>query len=68
MVKLQADECPPPASIRAIPDIDPPAAVDLDDYQFIVERLVRKRVRGAGRRKVVQYLVKWKGYPKDENT
>ena len=68
MAELQVDECPPPASIRAIPEIDPPAAVDPDDCQFIVERLVRKRVRAVGRRKIVQYLVKWKGYPEDENT
>jgi hypothetical protein len=68
MAELQADECPLPASIRAIPGIDPPAAVDPDDCQFIVERLVRKRVRAVRRRKIVQYLVKWKGYPKDENT
>ena len=49
-------------------DIDPPAAVDPDDGQFIVERLVRKRVRRVGRCKKVQYLVKWEGYPHNENT
>jgi Chromo (CHRromatin Organisation MOdifier) domain len=68
MAKLQADEYPPPASIRAIPGIDPPAAVDPDDCQFIVERLVQKRIHKVRRRKIVQYLVKWKGYPEDENT
>jgi hypothetical protein len=68
MIKLQADEYSPPASARTTPDIDPPAAIDLDDCQFIVERLVRKRIRRAGKRKSVQYLVKWTGYPEDENT
>ena len=68
MAELQADKYPLPASIRAIPGIDPPAAVDPDDYQFIIERLVRKRVRAVRRRKIIQYLVKWKGYPEDENT
>jgi Chromo (CHRromatin Organisation MOdifier) domain len=60
----QEDGCPPPASVQEIQDIDPPVAVDPDDRQFLVERLVRKRVRG----KRVQYLVKWQGYPENENT
>jgi hypothetical protein len=51
MVKLQADKCPPPASARTTPDIDPPAAIDLDDYQFNVKRLVRKRIRRVRKRK-----------------
>lgn len=60
----QDDGYPPPASVQEIQDIDPPVAVDPDDRQFLVERLVRKRVRG----KRVQYLVKWQGYPENENT
>jgi hypothetical protein len=68
MTELQADEYPLPTSMRAIPEVDPPAAVDPDDCQFNVERLVRKRVRTVRRHKIVQYLVKWEGYPDDENT
>jgi hypothetical protein len=40
----------------------------LDDDLFLVESLLGKRVRRIRRRKVVQYLVKWKGYPEEENT
>jgi hypothetical protein len=58
ITKLQANKCPPPASIRPIPEIDPPAAVDSDNYQFIIKRLVRKRIRAVRRRKIIQYLVK----------
>ncbi len=41
----QDDGYPPPASVQEIQDIDPSVAVDPDDRQFLVERLVRKRVR-----------------------
>lgn len=41
---------------------------ELDDDQFLVESLLGKRVCRIRRRKVVQYLVKWKGYPEEENT
>lgn len=41
-----------------------PSAVDPEDNQYKVEKLVRKRrMRGK-----VQYLVKWLGYPDNENT
>ncbi|KAF7502846.1 hypothetical protein GJ744_005001 [Endocarpon pusillum] len=64
VTESQDDGYPPPASVQEIQDIDPSVAVDPDDRQFLVERLVRKRVR----RKRVQYLVKWQGYPENENT
>lgn len=41
-----------------------PAAVDSDDGQFEVERLIGKKRVGRG----VQYLVKWRGYPDSENS
>lgn len=41
---------------------------ELEDDQFLVERLIEKRLRWFRRRKVVQYLVKWKGYTEEENT
>lgn len=49
-----------------------PSAVDPDDNQFEVERVLDDQVVpvGRGRRKkmVTQYWVKWKGYPEDDNT
>ncbi|KKY22682.1 putative carbonic anhydrase 2 [Phaeomoniella chlamydospora] len=44
-----------------------PFAVDPDDRQYLVERLLRRRVRKIGKRKKVQYLVKWEGYPESRN-
>lgn len=41
---------------------------ELEDDQYIVERLLGKRVHRIRRRKVVQYFVKWKGYAEEENT
>lgn len=41
---------------------------ELDDNQFLVESLLSKRARRVRRRKVIQYLVKWKGYPEEENS
>lgn len=41
-----------------------PPAMDSDDDQFEVERLIKKRRFGKG----IQYLVKWRGYPDSENT
>lgn len=40
---------------------------ELEDDQYIVERLLGKRVHRIRGRKVVQYFVKWKGYPEEEN-
>lgn len=54
------------ASVQAI--YDEPADIKLEDDQFLVERLLGKRVRRVRRHKVVQYLVKWKGYTEEENT
>jgi hypothetical protein len=56
----------PSAGIEALQE--EPTILDLEDGQFLVERLLEKRVRRVKRRKVVQYLVKWKGYPEEENT
>ncbi|KAI9752223.1 MAG: hypothetical protein M1835_001112 [Candelina submexicana] len=56
----------PSAGVEALQD-EPPV-VDVDDGQFLVERLLRKRVCRVKRRKVIQYLVKWKGYAEEENT
>lgn len=64
MTEPQDDGYPPPASAQEIQDIDPPVAVDPDDRLFLVEQLVRKRVRG----KRVQYLVKWQRYSENKNT
>ena len=41
-----------------------PPAMDPDDNQWKVERLIAKRQIGRG----FQYLVKWLGYPVDEST
>ena len=59
----QNDECLPSASVQEIQDTDSSVAVNPDNCQFLVEQLVRERVRS----KRVQYLIKWQGYPEDEN-
>jgi hypothetical protein len=41
-----------------------PPAVDSDDEQYEVEKLIKKRRCGRG----YQYLVKWRGYPDSDNT
>ena len=45
------------------PSYERPPAVDSDDEQYEVERLLDKRRIGRG----FQYLVKWRGYPNSEN-
>ncbi|TVY12769.1 hypothetical protein LARI1_G009008 [Lachnellula arida] len=49
-----------------------PSAMDPEDNQFEVERVIDDQVVlvGRGRRKkmITQYWVKWKGYPKDDNS
>ena len=62
----QYPEPPSSSSLQAIHEEKVDA--ELDDDQYFVERLLRKRVRRIKKRKVVQYLVKWKGYPEEENT
>ncbi|MEI6371517.1 MAG: reverse transcriptase domain-containing protein [Nostocales cyanobacterium ELA608] len=50
-------------------DVTRPPAVATEDSgapEFEVERIVDHRK--AGRRKIIQYLVKWKGYPMSEST
>ena len=46
------------------PNYERPPAVDSEDGQFEVEKLIEKRRFGRG----VQYLVKWRGYPDTENS
>ena len=46
------------------PNYDQPPAIDPEDNQWEVERLVSKRRIG----RVVWYMVKWRGYPASENT
>lgn len=41
-----------------------PPAVDSDDRQFEVEKLIEKKRVGRG----FQYLVKWRGYPESESS
>ncbi|KAL8856250.1 MAG: hypothetical protein Q9178_007137 [Gyalolechia marmorata] len=45
-------------------EYNPPAAVDPDDNQWAVEKLIEKRRIG----RAVKYLVKWLGYPDSENS
>jgi len=49
-----------------------PHAIDPEDNQYIVEWLLRRQVvsrgRGRRRRKIIQYFVKWQGYPDEDNT
>ena len=44
--------------------LDRPPAVDPDDGQWAVERLIKKRRTGSK----TQYLVKWLGYPDSDNS
>jgi hypothetical protein len=47
----------------------PPDHIDEDgDALFEVNRIVKKRYRKRGNRRVLQYLVLWKGYPDHEGT
>lgn len=53
-------------SIKAVQSLADhrPSAVDSEDNQYNIEKLIRKRrIRGK-----VQFLVKWLGYPDNENT
>jgi hypothetical protein len=43
---------------------DRPPAIDSEDHQYRVEKLVGKRPCG----RTFEYKVKWLGYPDDENT
>jgi len=45
----------------------PPPPVYENDDQYYVEALLDKRVTTVGRRSVVQYLVRWKGYGADDD-
>ena len=59
-------ERPPVASVQ---DIHHEAIdAELEDGQFLVERLLRRQVRRARKRKTVRYLAKWKGYTEEEHT
>ena len=51
------------------PQNDQPAAIDENDGQFLVERLLDRRIRRVGRyrKEVTEYLVKWSGYGHEHN-
>ena len=45
----------------------PPQALDAEDGQWLVEKLLDKRVVRCGRKQVVEYLVRWQGFgPEDD--
>jgi hypothetical protein len=50
--------------------VQPPPPVELDDgdLAYQVDSLLDKRTRNIGRRKVVEYLVKWAGYGPEHNS
>jgi hypothetical protein len=60
---LQTEEVQSINAIEASAHGRPPA-IDPEDNQWKVEKLVNKRRIG----RTVQYLVKWLGYPDSENT
>ena len=45
MTEPQNDECLSPTSVQEIQDIDSLVTVNPDDRQFLIEQLIRKRVR-----------------------
>ena len=46
----------------------PPVDLEEGDGVFVVEALLDTRTRSVGRRKVVEYLIKWAGYGHEHNT
>ena len=55
------------SSQRPTPVVPEPYLVDGNEY-YQVEAVLDHRIRGRGRNKHVQYLVKWKGYPESDNS
>lgn len=59
------------ASVQTTQQLEPPAIVSEDD-QYIVGRLLRRKVisrgKGKSRRRVTQYFVQWQGYLDEHNT
>jgi hypothetical protein len=46
-----------------------PEGIDIEGQtEFVVEKILDSRVLNTGRRKKVEYLVKWLGYDDSENT
>ena len=42
----------------------PPPPVLIDGYEeFVVEKILDRRIRNRGKKQIVEYLVKWLGYP-----
>ena len=56
------------SSASVLANHEEPDDAELGDDQFLVESLLGKRTRRIRRRRVAQYLVRWKGYPEEENT
>jgi hypothetical protein len=49
-------------------DRPPPELLPSGEEVFEVERILDKRTQRIRGRNVVQYLIKWKGYPDSDNT
>ena len=48
--------------------IRPPPIIVNEVPQFLVDKIVKKRIRKFGKGFQTQYLVQWQGYPPEENT
>lgn len=46
----------------------PPPLLDIGPDVYLVEKILKRRVRSVGRAKQVEYLVLWQGYPEHEAT
>lgn len=57
-----------PLEPSAAPQQIGPPPVDPEDNQYIVRRLLKRRVHRCRGRKVVKYLVEWKGYGAEHNS
>ena len=57
-----------PEKFKSRKEVPPPPILVDGHEEYVIERILDRRIRNKGKKQIVEYLVKWKGYPMHQAT